>query len=386
PTSGDLSPTALAATWDTGLARQAGRLLGQEARRKGVHVLLAPTVNLQRSPLGGRHFEAYSEDPLLTAQIGAGYVAGVQDHGVATAVKHFVGNDSETQRFTVSVQVTEQVLRELYLVPFETIVRDAGAWAVMSAYNSVNGTTMTEHAPLQLGLLKGEWGFDGCIVSDWLAARDTVRTAAGGLDIVMPSLACPWGDRLVAAVRDGVIPAEVVDEHARRVLRLAARVGALADAAESVPPVSRPPVIDGVALARQIAARAVVLAANPERLLPLDVGALSSVALIGALARDARVLGGGSATVFPARVASPLDGLSAALPDSVKLLFTIGADPRERLAPAAAPHWTGLRVTFRDAGGRALHEAALATGAGAGCSCRTASPTTSSPPSRSPAG
>ncbi|MGB6456736.1 MAG: glycoside hydrolase family 3 N-terminal domain-containing protein, partial [Streptosporangiaceae bacterium] len=226
------SPTALAATWDTGLARLAGRLLGQEARRKGVHVVLAPTVNLQRSPLGGRHFEAFSEDPLLTAQIGAGYVAGVQDQGVAATVKHFVGNDAETQRFTVSVQVTEQVLRELYLVPFETIVREASAWAVMSAYNSVNGTTMTEHEPLQLGVLKREWAFDGCIVSDWLAARDAVGTASGGLDIAMPSLRSPWGDRLVAAVRDGLVPADTIDEQARRVLRLAARVGALAGAPE----------------------------------------------------------------------------------------------------------------------------------------------------------
>jgi beta-glucosidase len=358
------SPTALAATWDVGLARLAGRLLGQEARRKGVHVLLAPTVNLQRSPLGGRHFEAYSEDPLLTAQVGAGYVAGVQDQGVAATVKHFVANDSETQRFTVSAQITEQVLRELYLPPFETIVRDAGAWVVMSAYNGVNGTTMTEHALLQLGVLKNEWGFDGCIVSDWLAARDTAGSAAGGLDIVMPSMRSPWGDQLIAAVRDGKIPAEVVDEHARRVLLLAARVGALAGAPESVPPASRPAVIDGVALARQIAARSVVLAANPGRVLPLDVGATSSVAVIGALAREPRVLGGGSATVFPARVVSLLDGLSAALPDSVKLSFAIGADPRERLAAAAPPHWTGLRATFRDESGHAVHEAALATGAG----------------------
>ncbi len=358
------SPTALAATWDAGLARLAGRLLGQEARRKGVHVLLAPAVNLQRSPLGGRHFEAFSEDPLLTARIGAGYLAGVQDQGVAATVKHFVANDSETQRFTVSVQVTERVLRELYLVPFEAAVRDAGAWAVMSAYNSVNGTTMTEHAPLQLGVLKGEWAFDGCIVSDWLAARDTVRAAAGGLDIVMPSWHSPWGDRLVAAVRDGAVPAEMVDEHARRVLRLAARVGALAGAPESAPPASRPKVIDGTALARQIATRSVVLAANPSGLLPLDPGSLSSVALIGALARDARVLGGGSAIVFPERVVSPLDGLSAALPDSVRLSYAVGADPRERLGPAAAPHWTGLHATFRDASGRALHETMLATGAG----------------------
>jgi beta-glucosidase len=359
------SPTALAATWDADLARRAGQLLGQEARRKGVHVLLAPTVNLHRSPLGGRHFEAYSEDPLLTARIGTAYVAGVQDQGVATTVKHFVANDSETERFTVSVEAAERTMRELYLAPFEEIVRDGGAWGVMSAYNSVHGVTMTEHAPLQLGVLKGEWGFDGVVVSDWLAARDTVRAALAGLDIAMPAMRNPWGAKLVAAVRDGLVPAEVVDEQARRVLRLAARVGALAGAPESVPPGSRPAIIDGAALARQIAARSAVLAANSGGLLPLDATQLTSVAVIGALARDARVLGGGSATVFPAHVVSPLEGLAAALPDSVKVRYAMGTDVRgDKLAPAAAPQWSGLRATFRDRDGRDLYATALATGAG----------------------
>src|SRR5580704_8820533 len=256
------SPTALAATWDPALARQAGRLLGQEARRKGVHVLLAPTVNLHRSPLGGRHFECYSEDPLLTGAIGAGYVQGVQDQGVATTVKHFVANDFETERFTVSVEVSERALRELYLAPFETIISAAGTWGVMSAYNSVTGVSMTNNAALQCGVIKDEWGFDGVIVSDWLAARDTVAAAVGGLDIAMPAMGSPWGDKLVAAVRDGQVPEAVVDEQVRRVLRLAARVGALAGVPESVPAARRPGAIDGVSLARQLAARSFVLAAN----------------------------------------------------------------------------------------------------------------------------
>ncbi len=357
------SPTALAATWDRELARQAGRLLGQEARRKGVHVLLAPTVNLHRSPLGGRHFEAYSEDPLLTAEIGAGYVAGVQDQGVSATVKHFVANDSETDRFTANVVVSERALRELYLAPFETIVAHAGAWAVMSAYNAVNGVTMTEHAQLQIRMLKGEWGFDGAVVSDWTAARDTVATANGGLDIVMPSMGSPWGDRLLAAVRDGRVPVEVIDDHVRRVLRLAARTGALAGAPESVPAQDRPALADGERLARQIAARSFVLAANAAALLPLDPSSLSSVAVIGALARDARVLGGGSATVYPAHVISPLDGLASALPGSVTVSYAVGADPRTRLEPASGPPWSGLAATFTDAAGLVLHETALASGA-----------------------
>lgn len=358
------SPTALAATWDVELARQAGRLLGQEARRKGVHVLLAPTVNLHRSPLGGRHFEAYSEDPLLTGEIGAAYVAGVQDQGVGTTVKHFVANDYETERFTASTAVSDRALRELYLAPFETIIRKASAWGVMSAYNAVNGVTMTEHAELQLGVLKGEWDFDGAVVSDWRAARSTAPSANGGLDVVMPAMGSPWGDLLVAAVRDGSVPMEVIDDHVRRVLRLAARTGALAGAPESVPPAERPAPIDGESLARQIAVRSFVLASNPRGALPLNASALSSVAVLGALARDARVLGGGSARVYPARVVSPLDGLADGLPGSVKLTYAVGADPRTRLEPAVAPLWSGLRAEFADASGAVLHETALSSGAG----------------------
>jgi beta-glucosidase len=359
------SPTALAATWDPALARRAGRLLGQEARRKGVHVLLAPTVNLHRSPLGGRHFEAYSEDPLLTGEIGIGYVTGVQEHGVAATVKHFVANDFETERFTASAQVSERALRELYLAPFAEIVHRAAAWGVMSAYNAVNGVSMTGNAELQRGVLKDEWGFDGVIVSDWRAATETTATANAGLDIAMPAFGSPWGDKLVAAVHRGEVAVEVIDEQVRRVLRLAARVGALAGAPESVPPASRPPAIDGEETARDIARRSFVLAANADGILPLDAASLGSVAVIGALAKDARVLGGGSATVFPEHVISPLEGLTTALPDTVALSYAFGADPRTgKLGPAKAPQWTGLRATFADGAGAILYETALATGRG----------------------
>src|SRR4051794_22944499 len=153
------SPTALAATWDEERIERLGRLLAAECRRKGVDVLLAPTVNLHRSPYGGRHFECFSEDPLLTARIGTAYVRGLQGAGVGATVKHVVANDSETERFTLDARIDERVLRELYLWPFEAIVRDAEPWAVMAAYNAVNGHTMTE-SPMLAGILKGEWGFD----------------------------------------------------------------------------------------------------------------------------------------------------------------------------------------------------------------------------------
>ncbi|MEU0844371.1 glycoside hydrolase family 3 C-terminal domain-containing protein [Streptomyces sp. NPDC005962] len=363
------SPTALAATWDPALARRAGRLLAQEARRKGVHVLLAPTVNLHRSPLGGRHFEAYSEDPYLTGAIGTGYVRGVQDGGVGTTVKHFVANDAETERFTVDNQVGARALRELYLAPFEAIVKDARPWGVMAAYNGVNGATMTEHRALQQGVLRGEWGFDGFIVSDWTAARDTAGGMAGGLDVAMPGPETVYGEALAAAVRDGRVAESAVDDAVRRVLTLAARVGVLDGAEPAVAPADRPGPIDGDALAREIARRSFVLLRNEPpgdsgaRALPLTPGGPSgirSLALLGAAARDARVLGGGSALVFPDHVVSPLDGLRAALPADVPLTYAVGADPTDELAPAGQGF--ALRAVVRAEDGRVLGESRLPSG------------------------
>ncbi|MFF0478977.1 beta-glucosidase [Streptomyces sp. NPDC004284] len=348
------SPTALAATWDPALARRAGRLLAQEARRKGVHVLLAPTVNLHRTPLGGRHFEAYSEDPHLTGAIGTGYVQGVQDGGVGTTVKHFVANDAETDRFTVDNRIAPRPLRELYLAPFEAIVENARPWGIMTAYNQVNGVTMTEHHQLVNEILRGEWGFDGYNVSDWMAARSTKAGIEGGLDVAMPGPDTVYGPALAAAVRAGEVEESTVDTAVRNVLRLAARVGAL----EGAPPVvtEHPAALDGDALAREIARRGFVLVRNENGALPLKPG---TVALSGAAARDARVLGGGSAQVFPDHVVSPLDGLTAALPEGA-LSYAIGADPSEELAPA--DQGFTLRARCRDAAGNVIGEGSLPNG------------------------
>ncbi|MGW3954236.1 glycoside hydrolase family 3 protein [Streptomyces sp. NPDC004752] len=349
------SPTALAATWDPELAHRAGVLLAQEARRKGVHVLLAPTVNLQRSPLGGRHFEAYSEDPLLTGRIGSGYVTGVQSGGVGTTVKHFVANDAETERFTVDNQVSERTLRELYLAPFEAIVENAHPWGIMTAYNAVNGTTMSEHHYLVNEVLRGEWGFDGFNVSDWTAARDTVGAINGGLDVAMPGPQTVYGEALAQAVRDGKVAEATVDEAVRRVLRLAARVGILEGAD---PVVAEPPApVDGDAIAREIARRSFVLVRNENDALPLKAN--GTVALIGAAAREARILGGGSATVFPAHVVSVLDGLTAALPEGT-LSYALGADPNTELVPAG--HGFRLDAVCRDADGTVLGSCTIPNG------------------------
>ncbi|WP_411105373.1 beta-glucosidase family protein [Streptomyces sp. cmx-4-9] len=356
------SPTALAAAWDPALARRAGRLLAQEARRKGVHVLLAPTVNLHRSPLGGRHFECYSEDPYLTGAVGSGYVNGVQDGGVGTTVKHFVGNDAETERFTVDNAIAPRPLRELYLAPFEAIVAGARPWGIMTSYNRINGTTMTENGHLVNGVLRGAWGFDGCNVSDWMAARSTTGAIEGGLDVAMPGPQTVYGPALAAAVRAGEVAEAAVDEAVRNVLRLAARVGLL-EGAPAV--VAEPPApVDGPALARELAVRGFVLVRNEagpdgRPALPLDAAAGRTVALLGAAARDARILGGGSATVFPERVVSPLDGLSAALPAG-SLTFAVGADPSDELTPA--DQGFELRAVCRDASGAVLGAGSLPSG------------------------
>src|SRR3954447_7411957 len=229
PSANVPSPTALAATWDVERIERLGRLLAFECRRKGVDVLLAPTVNLHRSPFGGRHFECLSEDPLLTARIGAAYVRGLQDAGVGATVKHFVANDSETERFTLDARVDDRTLRELYLAPFEAIVRETRPWAVMAAYNGVNGRTMTE-SPLLRDVLKDEWGWDGLVMSDWHATR-SLEAARAALDLAMPGPDGRWGEALVEAVRAGEVSEAAVDDKVLRILRLAARVGALDGAA-----------------------------------------------------------------------------------------------------------------------------------------------------------
>jgi beta-glucosidase len=337
PSANVPSPTALAASWDETRVERIGRLLAAEARGKGVDVLLAPTVNLHRSPYGGRHFECFSEDPLLTARIGAAYVRGLQAGGVGACVKHFVANDSETDRLTVDVRVDERALRERYLAAFEPIVRHAGVWAVMAAYNAVNGTTAIEH-PMLAEVLKDEWGFDGVVMSDWYAARSTEPAATAGLDLVMPGPGGPWGDRLVAAVRGGRVPEAAVDDKVLRLLRLAARVGALDGVDPAVPPAAPWPDEQVAAELRESAAAGFVLVRNAEvdgaPALPLDRPGLGRVAVLGPNAEVARTLGGGSATVFPPYVVSPLQGLRAALGPGVRVDHARGVRNSDRLPVA----------------------------------------------------
>ena len=345
--------TALASSWDVDLARRYGAIAAQEARRKEVDVILGPTVNLHRSPLGGRSFEAYSEDPVLTSELAVAYIRGVQANGVAATVKHYVANDSETDRFTADIRVGDRALRELYLLPFERAVTEAGVWLVMSAYNSVNGTTATENALLDRPLTT-EWGFDGVVVSDWTAVR-SLNSARGRQDLAMPGPHTAWGPALAAAVRAGDIDEALIDEKVERILRLAARVGALGDRSPA-----RVTTEDGPRFAREAAAEGMVLIRNADAL-PLAPSDLQRVAVIGQNAKYARAQGGGSATVIPEYVVSPLAGLRAATPGSVAVEYSIGAIVQTGIAVFETDQITnpvtggpGAHVTYRDGAGHEI--------------------------------
>lgn len=355
------APVALAAAWDPQLAELIGSLLGAECHRKQVDILLAPSVNLQRSAYGGRNFEYLGEDPLLTAAIGGALVRGLQQAGVAATVKHFVANDSETQRYTVDVWVGERALRELYLAPFEAIIREARPWAVMAAYNGVNGHTMTE-SPMLSGILKGEWGFDGLVVSDWHAGRSTEAAANAGLDLMMPGPAGPWGAALIEAVQQGRVSQAAIDDKVLRLLLLATWVGALAGSGPASGAGQPWTEERSREMLRSAAASGFVLARNEGSLLPLDPRELRRVAVLGPSAAAARTLGGGSATVFPPYCVSPLDGLRAALAPGVAVDHSPGVHSHSRI-PLAPPVLLylpgsaepGTMVEFLDADGSVLH-------------------------------
>jgi beta-glucosidase len=347
------SATALAASWDRSLARRYGAVLAVEARRKGVDVVLGPTINLHRSPLGGRSFEAYSEDPVLTAEVAAAYVRGMQDNGVGATPKHYVGNDYETERLTASTEVDERTLREVYLLPFEKAVVDAGAWLVMSAYNAVNGVTVSE-SELLATPLRTEWGFDGVVVSDWGAVR-SLASARAEQDLAMPGPHGPWGAALVAAVRSGEVGQAAVDRKVLRLLRLAARVGALEGFAPAEARAASAD--DGPAFAREVAAAGTVLVRNETvdgfPVLPVDPTAVSSVAVIGHHARAARNQGGGAATVLPEAVVTPLLGIAAAFPNAT-VTYAVGA-----VVPAGVTEVPLERMTNPVTGGPGLRVAYL---------------------------
>jgi beta-glucosidase len=310
---------AVGSSWDTRVARRIGAAVGREARALGVHVVLGPGVNIKRSPLCGRNFEYYSEDPLLAGVLGAAHVQGQQGQGVGASVKHFAANNQETGRMLVSADVDERTLREIYLPAFERIVTQAQPATVMCAYNKVNGVYAAQNRWLLTEVLRGEWGFAGAVVSDWGAVSDPVAALAAGLDLEMPGTGGQSAQRIVDAVRAGELDEAVVDAAVGRVLALTGLVtgpaGPAAPASPAVDPAApagRPGGFDvdaHHALARQVAANCAVLLKNDGGALPLTGG--GPIAVVGEFARAPRYQGGGSSHVNPTRVDAALDAIRA---------------------------------------------------------------------------
>ncbi|PDP88519.1 glycosyl hydrolase [Glycomyces fuscus] len=330
----------LAQSWDPDLVGRVGAALGAEARALGVDVLLGPGINIKRDPRGGRNFEYFSEDPLLTGVLGGAWVRGLQGTGVGASLKHFAANNAEHDRMRSSSNVDPRTLREIYLRAFQKVVRTSAPWTVMCSYNRINGVYASEDHWLLTTVLRQEWGFDGVVVSDWGAVQDRPAAVAAGLDLEMPGDGGASDARLVAAVEGGACPAEDVDTAASRVAALAAKArgsggGRAADSARTLG-VGAHDVEAHHALAREVAARCVVLLRNEGALLPLAPG--GSVAVIGGFARNPRYQGGGSSHVNPTRVDVPLEEIRA-LAGSGTVTFSPGYAAGEREADDAA----GLR-------------------------------------------
>ncbi|MBV9327128.1 MAG: glycoside hydrolase family 3 C-terminal domain-containing protein [Chloroflexi bacterium] len=332
--------TALAASWDPGLLRRIGELVGDEAKRRGVHGLHAPNVNLPRSPLGGRDFEQYSEDPLLSGTLAVAWLSGLQSRRVASVVKHLAANDSETERQLMNSVVNERVLREVYLLPFEMAVQ-AGAWGTMSAYNRVNGTFCGEQPYLLRQVLKDEWGFDGFVISDAGGTRSTAPAVLAGLDMELPGPGRPqrFGEPLAEAVRAGEVAEEVVDEAVLRILRLAQRAGILGS--HSAPEVQ--PVDDPRGLLREAAAAGFVLLHNDRGLLPLKLKPGETLAVIGPNATEPAYQGGAfSQLPLPDSTETPLSAIRERF-SNVNVVHERGAPaarkvPLLREVPSVAAH------------------------------------------------
>jgi beta-glucosidase len=345
---------ALAASWNLPLVHQIGQALAEEAQSKGARVLLAPTVNIHRSPVNGRNFECYSEDPFLSAQLAVAYITGVQSKGVGATVKHFVGNESEFERMTMSSEIEERPLREIYLPPFEAAVKEAHTWAVMSAYNRVNGTHMGEHIRLLRRILKEEWGFDGLVMSDWFAAH-SVTSVEAGLDLEMPGPTRERGEKLLFAVRSGAVSAEAIQDSVRRLLRLITRVGAFED-----PVIPREQAIDRPehrALIRQAGAEGIVLLKN-EGILPLDRGKIEKIAVIGPNAKTAQIMGGGSAQLNAHYRVSPFDGIFAHMGQEVELAYEVGCS-NYKLSPLLPQTFSLDYFNSPDLSGEVVHRAEM---------------------------
>lgn len=347
---------ALAAAWDPQLATKMGESIGMDARARGVNFLLGPGVNIYRAPMCGRNFEYFGEDPYLSGQTAAAYIRGVQSEGVIATVKHFAANNEEYDRHNVSSDMDERTLREIYLPAFETAVRDGHVGAVMNSYNLLDGIHATQNPHLNLEILKGEWKFDGILMSDWDATYSAVGAARNGLDLEMPSGKFMNPKNLEPAVQSGEVPAAAIDEKVRRIFRTAIRFGFLdRDQTDpAIPKFSQ----EGRNVALEEALESITLLKNEGNLLPLDPGKIRTVAVIGPDAWPAVPGAGGSSQVDAYAPVSIMTGLSDALAGKAKVLYAAGLPSTDDMfqqtefydASGKVPDnpWTGSQVKIEN--------------------------------------
>jgi len=320
----------LAATWDPQLAANIGATIGADARARGVHFMLGPGVNIYRSPLNGRNFEYFGEDPFLSSRIAVGYIDGMQSQGVSATIKHFMGNNSEFDRHNSDSIIDERTLRELYLPVFEAAVKEAHVGAIMDSYNLTNGLHMTQNGYLNTDVAKKEWGFSGIIMSDWDATYDGVAAANGGLDLEMPSGKFMNRATLLPAVKAGKVSQATIDDKIRRILRTAIQFGWLGrDQTDlSIPRLN----VAGDQTTLEAARAGMVLLKNDGNLLPLQKGNIRSIAVIGPDAYPGVPGAGGSAEAKPFTTVSYLEGIVSYLGGSAKVYYSQGIPTLDEMA------------------------------------------------------
>lgn len=314
------APVALAASWNPDLAARYGDVLGQEARASGHNVFLGPAVDIARVPVGGRNFESFGEDPVLAARIAASEIEAIQKHAVLACLKHFAANNQEYERSSIDVEVDEKTLRELYLLPFEILVRTTGLASLMGAFNKVNGVHACEHPHLLREVLREDWGFKGWVMSDYGATHSTVPSALAGLDQEQPS-GVHYAGLLKAAVEQGDVPVETLDEMCRRIVRTLVGLGAI-DRPLGIAPLEAEA---HRAVAEAVIEEGAVLLKN-DGLLPVDPATVRRVAVIGVDADSVAAAGGGSGKVKPVHSVSLLDGIRRRLGDGVVVEHAQGSD------------------------------------------------------------
>ncbi|WP_339265403.1 glycoside hydrolase family 3 C-terminal domain-containing protein [Paenibacillus sp. FSL W8-0187] len=309
--------SAIGSSWNPELLHEVGEALGNESKEMGVELLLGPGINMKRTPLGGRNFEYYSEDPCLTGELGAAFINGLQSKGVGASLKHFACNNQEFEKMVTSSEVDERTLREIYLSAFERIIKKSDPWTVMCSYNLLNGSYTSENEHLLHDILREEWGYEGVVISDWTAVNDRIRGLKAGLDLEMPGPAGYNTNAIIKAVESGNLAEEQLDKSVARILKLVERVTGIEESA----PVSD---MEYHNLARKAAAESIVLLKNENGILPIHAESTHSIAVIGRFAKKPRIQGAGSAKVTPTRVDIPFEEMKALAGASVEMSYAQG--------------------------------------------------------------